>query len=195
VFDGNLSSVVNVCRLFGFEPIITSKWQDMDSSDLIILPGQGAYQTAMDSLKATGAVEFIKEYVRSNRPFLGICVGFQLLFEGSYENGFSEGLGLFSGVFKEFQSETLKVPHMGWNTLEIRNEGLYDQFNNDYVYFVHSYFLDQTCDDLTLFSTDYSQTFVSSIARSNLLATQFHPEKSGDVGIKLLETFFNSVKE
>ncbi len=190
---GNLSSVVNVCRNFGYEPNVTSDWKTMDQSDLLLLPGQGAYSTAMQSLDSTGAVDFIKDYVRSNRPFVGICVGFQLLFEGSEENGFTKGLSLFPGVFKRFESDTLKVPHMGWNTLSIEKTHHFYSFDQQYVYFVHSYYLDNTDSDLILSRSSYSQDFVSAISRPQLLATQFHPEKSGDVGLSLLDSFFDSV--
>lgn len=190
---GNLSSVVNLCRHFGYEPIITSDWKVMDASDVLILPGQGAYATAMQSLESTGAVDFISDYVQSARPFLGICVGFQLLFEGSEENGFTKGLSLFPGVFKRFESDTLKVPHMGWNTLSIGSHSQMSTFDQEYVYFVHSYYLDNTDPDLVLSTTSYSQEFVSSISRPNLLATQFHPEKSGDIGLSLLRSYLDSI--
>ncbi len=192
---GNMSSVASLCRHFGYEPQITNDLSVMDQSDLLILPGQGAYATAMDGLKQAGCVDFIKGYVKEARPFLGICVGYQLLFEGSQEDGFTEGLGLFPGVFKKFEPGDLKVPHMGWNMLNVADHQIqYKRFDKDYVYFVHSYYLDQTDSDLICTTSEYGVPFVSSIASESLFAAQFHPEKSGDVGVAMLDTFISSVR-
>lgn len=192
---GNLSSVVALCRHFGYEPQVTADLAVMDASDLVILPGQGAYATAMNGLKEAGCVDFIKGYVQERRPFLGICVGYQLLFDGSEEDGFTEGLGLFPGVFKTFVPGELKVPHMGWNQLVMaEHQDFYREFDQQYVYFVHSYYVDQTDPEILCSTSNYGVEFVSSIARENLFAAQFHPEKSGDVGVALLEKFVKSVK-
>lgn len=189
---GNITSVINMFRHFSYEPVVSSDLKVIDSADLLVLPGQGAFSSAMTGLIESGLVDTVKSYIADSRPFLGICVGFQVLFEGSSENGFTEGLGVFPGTFKSFVPGELKVPHMGWNSLAIKQDVFDLPVDVDpYAYFVHSYYLESTDDDLVFSETEYGVPFVSSIARPNLFATQFHPEKSGDFGLSLIRQFLN----
>ena len=167
---GNVTSVVNMFKHFGFDANVTSDIKRLESSDLLVLPGQGAFASAMSSLKESGLDTFVSTYIKDNRPFLGICVGFQLLFEGSDEFGFTKGLGLLPGIFKKFSSSQLKVPHMGWNRLLVspNHQALFPDHVSPYVYFVHSYFIENTNHDFVSSKTEYGSTFISSVHKNNL---------------------------
>jgi len=195
---GNLHSVHNALKTMGFDSIITSNKSDIYKSEGVILPGVGAYPDCMNNLIKLGLKEVINDII-FKKPFLGICLGLQLLFQESEEFGPVEGLKIFDGKVKKFpdhmkvNDERLKIPHMGWNTVSIKKEtpflkGIPD---NTYFYFVHSYYVD--CEDkLVSTVTNYGIKFVSSICwEDTLFACQFHPEKSQKYGLKILENFAN----
>ncbi|RAP32942.1 imidazole glycerol phosphate synthase subunit HisH [Candidatus Marinamargulisbacteria bacterium SCGC AG-439-L15] len=193
---GNMGSVQKALTHLGLTPIISKDIKDITNCDLLVMPGQGAFETAMQNLHKNNLIDPVKTHIQAQKPFLGICVGFQILFEESSEKGQHNGLGIFPGKLKKFPKSTLKVPHMGWNTLSIENDPLSlgtKLKKEDSVYFVHSYYLENTAPDIIFTQTEYGASFVSAIQTNTLLATQFHPEKSGDVGLTLLETFFKNI--
>lgn len=179
---GNLHSVKMACESLAYSVRIGTTAADIDDAMILILPGVGAFKSGMAGLNDRGLVTPIYKYLQQHRPFLGICLGFQLLFEQSEEHGLTEGLGIFPGTITQF-SPPARIPHMGWNLV-----------NQQYYYFVHSYFAPilPTSPPHTV-TTHGSQSFISSVTGPNFLGTQFHPEKSGAAGIELLVKFFNSV--
>ncbi len=190
---GNITSVEKAFLSLGCDVLVTSDYNDIQKADVLVVPGQGAFSQAMARLKETRLDTLIIDHVKKGRPFLGICLGFQILFETSVENGVHQGLGLFPGTVEAFPKGTLKVPHMGWNTVSFQQKapiwkGL-DQ--SSYVYFVHSYCVYNTDLSIVASQTEYGLNFVSSISAKNVLATQVHPVKSGRVGIVLLTFFLN----
>ncbi|MEW4527882.1 imidazole glycerol phosphate synthase subunit HisH [Maioricimonas sp. JC845] len=190
---GNLRSVQKAFESLGVDAHICSSPKALADAEKIVLPGVGAFRDAINELRSKGFVEPLREYAASNRPFLGICLGLQLLFDVSYEDGEYEGLGIVPGKVVRFDSEPgLKIPHMGWNQLDIvhPNPLLADVAPGSHVYFVHSYHVVPNEEDVVATRTSYGeQSFVSMIARGNLFATQFHPEKSQRVGLNMLAAF------
>jgi len=190
---GNLRSVQKAFESLGVDAHICSSPKALADAEKIVLPGVGAFRDAINELRSKGFVEPLREYAASNRPFLGICLGLQLLFDVSYEDGEYEGLGIVPGNVVRFDSEPgLKIPHMGWNQLDIvhPNPLLADVAPGSHVYFVHSYHVVPNEEDVVATRTSYGeQSFVSMIARGNLFATQFHPEKSQRVGLNMLAAF------
>lgn len=191
---GNLQSVKKALDFIGAESIITDNPETINACDKILLPGVGSFGDAMDSMRQKGLVETVKENALSGKPFLGICLGLQLLFEESEETPNVKGLGIFKGKIKKFPNDMgLKIPHIGWNSLEIRqNDTIFKEIpQNSYVYFVHSYYLhaDEESDVATV--TNYGIDFHSAVGKGNIFATQFHPEKSGEVGLQILRNFAN----
>ncbi|VAX34804.1 Imidazole glycerol phosphate synthase amidotransferase subunit [hydrothermal vent metagenome] len=189
---GNLRSVQKALEKVGAQTQITQNPIDVQNASKVVLPGVGAMQPAMDKLKALGLMDVLYETVKTDKPFLGICVGFQLLFEKSSEGRgeSSEGLGILKGSVERFTS--LKVPHMGWNQLNIIQQDcpLFLGINSlAEVYFCHSYYALPVDARVTATATDYGKIFASSVARNNLFGVQFHPEKSQKVGLKILENF------
>lgn len=186
---GNLRSVHKALERFGAQVTITSDSDDITRSDALVFPGQGANDSSMRHLKARGLVEPIKEFVTAGRPFLGVCLGLQLLFEGSDE-GSEPGLGLLAGWVRRLPSGA-KVPHMGWNQVELRagNPLFAGVPNGSYFYFVHSYYADPEDERLTAGSTVYGVRFCSAVSWGNATAVQFHPEKSGTIGLTLYRNF------
>lgn len=195
---GNLKSVQKAFTALGFDAVITSSKQDIQNAHKVVLPGVGAFRDAINELNATDLTAAILEAVKSGKPFLGICLGMQLLFDKSYEYGEYEGLKILPGEIIKFKQEDmqmpngeiLKVPHMGWNTLELTKkaplfEGLQDESS---VYFVHSYYL-KTSADIVSSYTHYGTRIAVSAQKDNVFATQFHPEKSGNVGLQILKNF------
>ena len=187
---GNLRSVANVITRLGYRPIITSRAGDLFEAQAVILPGVGAAGDTMASLRNLGLVAPIKQLIADNRPFFGVCIGLQVLFTGTDEGGGHDCLGIIAGRVKKLPSG-LKVPHMGWNQVRQRTshpvfEGIPDEAN---FYFVHSYYGEPEDKSLVAGETDYGITMGSVIARGNLVATQFHPEKSGDFGLKMYDNF------
>lgn len=195
---GNLKSVHKAFLALDFNATIVTAPEDILTADKVVLPGVGAFKDAIQTLNKTGFNEAIKEVVKKGTPLLGICLGMQLMFDKSYEYGEHQGLGLLEGEIIHFKEEDLKlpdqsqlkVPHMGWNTLEIVKKdplftGLSEQSS---VYFVHSYYL-QTQSDCVSAYTDYGTRIAVAAQKDNVFATQFHPEKSGPVGLKILKNF------
>lgn len=187
---GNIFSVKNALDYLGFENKLTDKKEDLERADALILPGVGAFPWAMNMLKVSGLIETIKDQA-AHKPFLGICLGMQLLFEKSYEFEECNGLSLIGGYVDKMTEPDLVIPHMGWNKLEYnRNCRLFDGLtDNEYVYFVHSYkaFLDDK--NLCAYST-YGSKVPAVVSDGNFVyGCQFHPEKSGKTGLKILENF------
>ena len=189
---GNLRSVEKALQYFGEETVISRDRDVILGADKVILPGVGAFKDAMDNLHRYGLTEVIREAVSLNKPFLGICLGLQLLFESSEESPGVEGLGLLKGrILKIPERPGLKIPHMGWNSLEIRPhtrlfEGIAD---SSYVYFVHSYYLKAEEDAIVAAKTEYGTEIHASVEYGHIYAGQFHPEKSGETGLKILKNF------
>ena len=189
---GNYGSVLAAFKTLGYEPVLTRDKDIIAESDLLVLPGQGAFPSAIKALQELGLISLIKAHIESNKPFIGICLGFQLLFETSYEYGKQAGLGVFKGEIAPFEMTDLKIPHMGWNELNVKHDPYHLLSQDDhFVYFVHSFFLKNTDPDIIFTTTEYGVEFVSAIQTDTVLATQFHPEKSGTVGLKMLEGFVN----
>ena len=191
---GNLRSVQKAFERLGVEATITSDKAKVDAAEKLVLPGVGAIADAMTELRRADLVDSIVSAVKANRPFLGICLGFQALFERSEENGGVDCLGLFKGTVRRFpESPEYVVPHMGWNRLDFKqkNVPIYrDLKETDYVYFVHSYYVDAEDPSIVATTTNYDNVdFCSSIAVGNVFGAQFHPEKSQDVGLSILKNF------
>ena len=186
---GNLRSVQKAFESLGFEARITDDAATILAADHVVLPGVGAFHDAMARLRETGLDSVVKAAAGRGTPLLGICLGMQLMFEHSEENGFWDGLGLFPGTVTRFPAMGLKVPHMGWNQLETRNCVLFDKGDDPCVYFVHSYCMADISDEWTAATCDYGMPFTAVISRGNVMATQFHPEKSGDAGLRMLRRF------
>ena len=191
---GNLFSLVSSFAMINKEAIATSDEAVIRSADKIILPGVGAFEDAIAKLRSSGLDKVLIEEAGRGKPLLGICLGMQLLFERSYEYGVHEGLGLISGEIRpiaEVIDPSLKIPHIGWNALEIIKEqnGLFKNINNgDCVYFVHSYY-GADCAEDTSAVAEYSAKLTAAVAKGNVYGCQFHPEKSGEVGLNILRAF------
>ena len=189
---GNIKSVEKALNYLGEEAIITRDHDEIVNSDKVILPGVGAFADAMEKIRHYGLEETIHEVVEKNIPFLGICLGLQLMFESSDEGPGVKGLGLLPGkILRIPKSGDLKIPHMGWNSLNVKdNARLFAGINaNPYVYFVHSYYLKADNDDIVAASTEYSTHIHASVEKGNLFACQFHPEKSSETGLRILKNF------
>lgn len=186
---GNLYSVQNALKAIGAEPIVTSDAEVIAKAEKILLPGVGAFGDCMANLEKSGLIPVIRKCLASGKPFLGICLGMQLLFEGSDEAPGVPGLGFFKGQVKYLPTQ-LKVPHMGWNKLELRSPSpLLEGAAGEYVYFVHSYHAEPADKSIITSVCDYGAELTASVGRENVQAFQFHPEKSSRVGMKLLENF------
>lgn len=189
---GNLRSVQKGLERVGFPADVTRDPKAIEQADGVVLPGVGAFRACMDNLREYGLIDTVRRVVESGKPFLGICLGMQLLFEESEEFGKVEGLGLLPGRVVRFAERPgLKVPHMGWNQIRKRQDVPHLQGIDDgaSVYFVHSYYVVPSDPSLAATTTDYGNEFVSAVARGNIFATQYHPEKSQAVGLKILENF------
>lgn len=186
---GNLRSVQKSFEFLGYEACITDQADVILAADHVVLPGVGAFRDAMTRLQETGLDLTVRQVADRGTPLLGVCLGMQLMFEHSEENGFYDGLGLFPGTVTRFPAMGLKIPHMGWNTLSTRDCPLFDQGDDPCVYFVHSYCMADISDEWTAATCDYGIPFTAVIARRNVVATQFHPEKSGEAGLRMLRRF------
>lgn len=186
---GNLRSVQKSIEKIGESVKISNNIKDIETADRLILPGVGAFCDAITLLNKKELDKAICKFVKTERPLLGICLGMQLLYDKSYEGGIYEGLGLIEGEIKKFVGD-YKVPHIGWNDICSTKGILSKNLENPYVYFVHSYYapVNYATDTTTSYG---GVTFSSAIAYQNIFATQFHPEKSGDVGLSILKNFFN----
>lgn len=194
---GNLFSVSKALERLGADYFISGDKNDLLKADGLLLPGVGAFRDAMERLDA----DTIKEFAASGKPLLGICLGMQLLFEQSEENGLTKGLGLLPGSVQRFpgkthEGETYKVPHMGWNRLEfVKPSPLLKNLEEDYVYFVHSYYVSAVNSDVLLAKAQYHEPVSAVVGRDNIFGMQFHPEKSSKLGMALLNNFLQLVEE
>ena len=189
---GNLRSVQKALERVGHEAVVTSDPEVVERADKIVLPGVGAFEDAIAELRRRELVQPIKEAIDRGKPFLGICLGLQLLFDVSEEGGEFEGLGVIRGRVRRFPDEPgYKVPHMGWNRLKrTADRAIFHDIPGDaHVYFVHSYYVDPEDEAVVAATTDYILPFVSAVARGNLFAVQFHPEKSQRHGLQILKNF------
>lgn len=191
---GNIRSVEKAVRYLGKEAVVTSEPEEILAADRVILPGVGAFEDAMKRLHAMGLVEVIRQAADRGTPFLGICLGLQLLFEKSEESPGVPGLGLLQGeILRLPELPGLKVPHIGWNSLKYPNPGrLFRGIPEDsYVYFVHSYYLKAQDEGIVTATTEYGTLVHASVESGNLFACQFHPEKSSETGLTILENFLS----
>ena len=189
---GNIRSVEKAMAKLGQEVWITRDRERIMNADKVILPGVGSFGDAMAHLREYNLVEVIKDVVAEKKPFLGICLGLQLLYESSEETPGVEGLGILKGkILKIPEQKDLKIPHMGWNSLYLQNDGrLFRGIEqNPYVYFVHSYYLKAEEEETVKATTEYSVKIHASVEKDNVFACQFHPEKSGDLGLQILKNF------
>ena len=195
---GNIKSVQKAIEYLGEEVAITRDPEVILNASGVILPGVGAFGDAMEKLYKYNLVEVVREVVSKKIPFLGICLGLQLLFESSDETPGVEGLGILEGKIKRIpEKDDLKIPHIGWNSLSYPNKGrLYNGIEEEsYVYFVHSYYLEAKEPEIVVATTDYGTCIHASVEKGNVFACQFHPEKSSSVGLKILENFLKISKE
>ena len=193
---GNIKSVEKALDFLGQEADVTGEKEKILAADHVILPGVGAFGDAMENLRSRGLDQVIYEVIRRGTPFLGICLGLQLLFERSDEAPGAEGLGVLKGeILRIPESDGLKIPHMGWNSLHHQNNGRLFRGveENAYVYFVHSYYLKAADESIVKASTEYGTHIHASVEKDNVFACQFHPEKSSDVGLKILKNFIETV--
>ena len=185
---GNLQSVKNAFKHIGTEAVITGEKSEITAADAVVLPGVGAFGDCMASLEKAGLTDTVKAAANSGKPFLGICLGLQLLFEESEESPGVKGLGMFKGKIIKIPDTGLKIPHMGWNSSEtVKKSKILD--GSPYVYFVHSYYLQTDDKELVSAYTEYGARLAVAVERDNVFAVQFHPEKSGGAGMEILKKF------
>lgn len=188
---GNIYSVVQACNEIGLDVLVTSNYHEIMNSDGVILPGVGAFGDAMNNLQEEGLIDSIKDFISTGKPFMGICLGLQLLFTESDEFGKHKGLDVIKGKVVKFDNSKLKVPQIGWNTIYNKenkwsNTPLEATNQNEFMYFVHSYYVKPNDEEYVLTKTNYSNLeYCSSIKKDNIFATQFHPEKSGKKGLEI----------
>lgn len=190
---GNLFSLHSSFKKVGADAVVTSDKKVIESAEKLLLPGVGAFEDAAKKLRATGLDEVIRAEVQKGKYLMGICLGMQMLFEKSYEYGEHEGLGLLKGnvvPMKGVIGEALKIPHIGWNELHFTKPHPLFQYckEKDFVYFVHSYFATD-CQDSVIATTEYGKELTAAVGKDNVLGCQFHPEKSGEVGLNILRAF------
>ena len=188
---GNLFSLCSSCKAIGQEAFVSGDASELAKADRLILPGVGAFEDAAKKLRETGMADFVRQQAAEGKPLLGICLGMQMLFERSYEYGCHEGLGLLKGQVVPMEGKLppeLKIPHMGWNALEVKGGKLLSGMDGQYVYFVHSFFA-ENCDDSLSAVTQYGIPITAAVEKGNVYGCQFHPEKSGNVGLNILRKF------
>lgn len=188
---GNLFSLQASCKAIGQDVFVSGDGAELQKADRLILPGVGAFPDAAKKMNDTGMADFVREQAAKGTPLLGICLGMQLLFEESLEYGRHPGLGLLKGQVVPMVGrlpEGLKIPHMGWNVLNVTGGRLLEGLNGQYVYFVHSFFGENCADSLSAW-TDYGIPITAAVEQGNLFGCQFHPEKSGSVGLFILRRF------
>ncbi len=188
---GNLHSVAKALEKVGAQTRVTSDWHDVEKADGVVLPGVGAFKDSMDAMHRSDLAKAIKSFINSGKPFLGVCVGLQMLFSESEEFGQSKGLDVFGGKVVKF-AQGQKVPHMGWNQITISKPGnplLRGLRDGDYLYFVHSYYVVPQSKDIVATQTNYGVDFTSMVWQGNVFGTQFHPEKSQETGLKIYANF------
>lgn len=191
------------CLHVGLKPLVTSNAKEIKTSDAVILPGVGSFGEGMKNIKELHLLTPIIDSIKSKKPFMGICLGYQLLFTESEEFGLTKGLGVYKGKVRRFSSkELIKVPQVGWNTIAKYDDGKWEQSllkgvpNDEFFYFVHSFYVDTDEKEIMLSKTNYGNTtYCSSIQDENVFASQFHPEKSADEGLKIYRNFADQIKE
>ncbi len=193
---GNLRSVQKAFEVVGHQATVTRDPAVIEQASHVVLPGVGAFGDCMDNLRKYGLIDPIRQAIRMDKPFLGICLGYQVLFDESHEFGLHKGLGILPGTVRAFRGAEsghpiLKIPHMGWNTIEVCRPAppLQGIPSGSFVYFVHSFYVEPAQSSLTCTETQYGVTFASSVWKDKIFATQFHPEKSQDVGLRILKNF------
>lgn len=194
---GNIQSVYKALKFLGCDAFVTNERDKILSADGAILPGVGSFGDTVDSMEKYGIKDTVIDFTKSGKPFLGICLGLQLLFPESEESPNKKGLSLFEGSITKIPSDgTLKIPHIGWNSLDIKkSDGLFKGISgNPYVYFVHSYYLKAKDRGIVSSQTQYGALIDASVEKGNIMAVQFHPEKSGEVGLKILKNFADMTK-
>jgi imidazole glycerol-phosphate synthase subunit HisH len=190
---GNLKSIRNGFSKIGIQASITNDIHEIEKADVLVLPGVGAFGRAMEHLKGYG--ELIREHINAGKPFLGVCLGLQILFTDSQESEGIKGLNVFQGEVARLP-EGLKIPHMGWNDLKIRKEcPILNGIGEEYVYFVHSYYVKPEDEDIIAATVNYGVDVPAVVWRDNVFATQFHPEKSGEVGLQILRNFLETIPD
>lgn len=190
---GNLFSLLSSFKAIGADAVVTDSPSVIRNADRVVLPGVGAFGDAAEMLRKSGLAQVITEQADTGKPLLGICLGMQMLFERSFEYGDFEGLGLLKGKVIPMKGnipEQLKIPHIGWNSLELKGESPLFKYikNGDFVYFVHSFYAAE-CDDSVIATAEYGKSITAAVARDNIFGCQFHPEKSGSVGLNILRAF------
>ena len=188
---GNLFSLCSSCKAIGEKAFVSGDAAELAKADRLILPGVGAFEDAAKKLRDSGMAEFVRTQAAEGKPLLGICLGMQLLFEKSYEYGCHEGLGLLKGQVVPMEGRLpaeLKIPHMGWNALDVRRGTLLEGLSGQYVYFVHSFFA-ENCEESLSALTEYGIPITAAVEKGNIYGCQFHPEKSGNVGLGILRKF------
>ena len=188
---GNLFSLCSSCKAIGEEAFVSGDAEELAKADRLILPGVGAFEDAAKKLRDSGMAAFVRAQAAQGKPLLGICLGMQLLFEKSYEYGCHQGLGLLKGQVVPTEGKLpsdLKIPHMGWNALDVRRGTLLEGLSGQYVYFVHSFFA-ENCEDSLSALTEYGIPITAAVEKGNIYGCQFHPEKSGNVGLGILRKF------
>lgn len=194
---GNLHSVAKALEKVGAETRVTSDWRDVEKSDGVVLPGVGAFKDSMDAMNRSDLAKAITVFIASGKPFLGVCVGLQMLFSESEEFGLSKGLGVFPGRVVRF-AQGQKVPHMGWNQIQIKKNGnplLKGLKEGEYLYFVHSYYVVPENQSIIAVQTSYGTDFTCMVWDKNVFGTQFHPEKSQTAGLMIYRNFKELVAE
>lgn len=192
---GNLYSVEKAFARFSSDVVLTHEAEIIDKADKVVLPGVGAFGDCMKNFKASGLVDAVLRAVKNGKPVMGICVGLQIMFEGSDESPGVAGLGIFKGRVRKINAPGLKIPHMGWNSLTLNektsvNIDLFKNIRkNPYVYFVHSYYAVPEDKSVITAKTVYGEEITAAVGRDNVIATQFHPEKSGDIGLSIIKNF------
>ena len=192
--SGNIRSVENALRHEGADVELVSDPERLSAADAVVLPGVGAFGDCVEGLQSRGLWEPIENWLAADKPFLGICVGYQLLFEEGEESPGARGFGFFQGRVEKFHSPGLKVPQIGWNALEVAQHELWSGLpTNPHVYYVHSYFPKPADSSTVIARTTYGETFAAACARGRIAGVQFHPEKSQNVGLSILRNFAHSV--
>ena len=188
---GNLFSLQSSFKAIGEEAFVSGDTAELSKADRLLLPGVGAFEDAAKKLRASGLDVFVRQQAAAGKPLLGICLGMQMLFEKSFEYGEHEGLGLLKGQVVPMAGKLpaeLKIPHMGWNALEVKQGKLLSGVNGEYVYFVHSFYA-EGCGDSLAAVTEYGIPITAAVEQGNIFGCQFHPEKSGNVGLSILRKF------
>ena len=188
---GNLFSLQSSFQAIGEEAFVSGDAEMLSRADRLVLPGVGAFEDAANKLRASGLDSFVRQQAAGGKPLLGICLGMQMLFEKSFEYGEHQGLGLLKGQVVPMAGKIdpeLKIPHMGWNALEVKQGKLLVDVNEQYVYFVHSFFA-EGCEDSLSAVTEYDIPITAAVEKGNIFGCQFHPEKSGNVGLSILRKF------